>query len=284
MGHAPAAADLLNVWERGCSQSPLDRALSLLTLGHSEKKPEDFAELKIGERDGRLLELRGKVFGSRIVGQADCPACGQSIEMSFTVSEVQTVPLPEVPKTWAAKFGKYEINFRLPNSNDLATLVPGEEIATQKRRLVQRCVLSAKSGSQPVAADELPEHTLRALSERMSQLDPQGDVQLALTCPRCSRRWDAPFDIASFLWREVHAWAVRLLRDVHVLASAYGWRESGHPRDDSIATAGVSRIDRTNERLPRQSDRAYGFSGRCASPVAIALRTSPSDSRTKERT
>jgi len=225
MGYAPTVADLLNVWERGRSQSAVDRALSLLTLGHCEEKREDLAELKIGERDARLLELRGNVFGSRIAGRADCPACGQSIEMNFNVSEVQTVPGSEVPETCAAKFGKYEINFRLPNSNDLAALVPGDDIATGKRRLVQRCVLKAKSSGRPIGADQLPDDAVTALSERMSELDPQGDVQLALSCPQCSHRWDAPLDIASFVWSEIHAWAVRLLRDVHVLASAYGWRE-----------------------------------------------------------
>jgi hypothetical protein len=226
MGYALTAADLLNVWERGCSQSPVDRALSLLTLGQSEAKPEDLAQLKIGERDARLLELRGNLFGSRIAGRADCPACGQSMEMNFAVSELQTGPASEVPETCAAKFGKYEINFRLPNSNDLATLGPGDDIPTEKGRLVQRCVLNANSSGQPVGADQLPEDTVTALSERMSELDPQGDVQLALSCPQCSHRWHAPFDIASFVWSEIHAWAMRLLRDVHVLASTYGWNEA----------------------------------------------------------
>lgn len=226
MGYAPTADDLLNVWERGRSQSPVDRALSLLALGNVGEKPEDLARLKIGERDARLLELRGNVFGLRIAARVDCPGCGQSIEMNFTVSEVQTVPTSEVAETCAAKFGKYEINFRLPNSNDLAALVPGDDIATQKRRLLQRCVLNAKSRGQPVASDQLPDDTVTALSEQMSKFDPQGDVQLALSCPQCSHRWDAPLDIASFVWSEIHAWAVRLLHDVHALALAYSWRES----------------------------------------------------------
>jgi hypothetical protein len=226
MGYAPTAADLLNVWERGRSQSPVDRALSLLTLGNAGEKPEALAGLKIGERDARLLELRGNVFGPRIAARVDCPACGQSIEMNFTVSEVQTVTASEVAETCAAKFGKYEINFRLPNSNDLAAVVPGDDIATQKRRLLQRCVLNAKSRGQPVAPDQLLDDTVTALSEQMSKFDPQGDVQLALSCPQCSHRWDAPLDIVSFVWSEIHAWAVRLLHDVHALALAYSWRES----------------------------------------------------------
>jgi uncharacterized protein (UPF0212 family) len=225
MGYALTAADLLNVWERGRSQSPVHRSLSLLQVAIRESTREALAQVGIGRRDAELLKLREKIFGSCMTGHANCPACGQQMEMNFTVAEVQTTPLPELPETCTEIFGDCEISFRLPNSSDLATLVPGDNLAIQKRRLVQLCVLNAKSSGQPVVADQLLEDTVTALSERMSELDPQGDVQLALSCPQCSHHWDAPLDIASFVWSEIHAWAVRLLRDVHVLASAYGWRE-----------------------------------------------------------
>jgi hypothetical protein len=226
MEYGPTAADLLNVWERGCSQSPVDRALSLLQVAMRESPREALAQFGIGRRDAELLKLREKVFGSRMTGHANCPACGQQMEMNFTVAEVQATPLPELPETCAEIFGDCEISFRLPNSVDLATLVPGDDLAAQKRRLVQRCVLNAKCSGQLVAADQLREDTVTALSERMSELDPQGDVQLALSCPLCSHRWDAPLDIVSFVWSEIHAWAVRLLHDIHALALAYSWRES----------------------------------------------------------
>jgi hypothetical protein len=60
----------------------------------------------------------------------------------------------------------------------------------------------------------------------MAEADALGDVQLALTCPQCGHEWQAPFDIASFLWTEINAWAHRTLQDVHELARAYGWREA----------------------------------------------------------
>ena len=47
-----------------------------------------------------------------------------------------------------------------------------------------------------------------------------------LSCPACAGAWSATFDIAGFLWKEIHAWAKTALRGVHVLARAYGWRES----------------------------------------------------------
>jgi hypothetical protein len=33
------------------------------------------------------------------------------------------------------------------------------------------------------------------------------------------------FDVAEFLWREIDAWAKRVLEEVHTLASAYGWAQ-----------------------------------------------------------
>ena len=38
-------------------------------------------------------------------------------------------------------------------------------------------------------------------------------------------RWRAVFDIVTFFWSEIEAWACRILREVHILASAYGWCE-----------------------------------------------------------
>ena len=60
----------------------------------------------------------------------------------------------------------------------------------------------------------------------MARADPQADVTFSITCPACGHAWQAIFDIVSFFWREVNAWSYRLLYEVHLLASAYGWREA----------------------------------------------------------
>jgi hypothetical protein len=33
------------------------------------------------------------------------------------------------------------------------------------------------------------------------------------------------FDVVSYFWGEIEDWAMRLFRDVHSLAAAYGWSE-----------------------------------------------------------
>jgi hypothetical protein len=51
-------------------------------------------------------------------------------------------------------------------------------------------------------------------------------MQLALVCPTCGSGWAVAFDIVAFFWTELQAWAQRMLRDIHTLARAYGWREA----------------------------------------------------------
>jgi hypothetical protein len=72
----------------------------------------------------------------------------------------------------------------------------------------------------------LPDSVIQAVLERMGHADPQANLEIELSCPACSHNWQETFDIVSFLWSEITAWAIRILREVHVLASAYGWREA----------------------------------------------------------
>src|SRR5476651_313372 len=132
MEHALSAAELLNVWERVRSLPPTDGALLLMASADAGISREELAQFSIGRRDAELLRLREKLFGSRMAGRADCPACGQPMEMNFSIAEIQAAPPPEPAEHFTADFGEYEISFRLPNSSDLATLVPGEDVSTQK--------------------------------------------------------------------------------------------------------------------------------------------------------
>ena len=118
------------------------------------------------------------------------------------------------------------MEFRLPTSLDLASLDPAADLETNRQHLLQRCVTAARRGGREVAAAELPMEVAAAIAQRMADADPQADVQLALACPKCQHAWKAPLDIVSYFWTEIDAWAGRLLREVHALAYAYGWREA----------------------------------------------------------
>jgi hypothetical protein len=221
------ARDLLDLWERGLIQSPLQRALDLLAAAYPDLSLQQLRELPIGQRDLRLMAVREALFGQRLDCLTSCPACRERLELTFDIAQLRTTPHEAgVMETYSLATGDYEIQFRLPNSADLSHIAGLSDAAEARRSLFERCVHQASREGVPMVAGELPEEILQAAADRMAEIDPQADMQIALTCPACAQQWSAPFDIASYMWTEIHAWAVRLLHEIHRLASAYGWHEA----------------------------------------------------------
>lgn len=245
-------SELLGIWERGLNQSPVRRALGLLTAANPENFPAQLAELSIGQRDGLLMTLREWMFGSQIQSIATCPHCSDRLELAFNISDIR-VPVITAEKHKVSllsrlfrrnqksnnqpcsfRFADYELQFRLPNSLDLVacvTQIPAlnsgtSDTTSPQRILLERCLLVARHRGKKQSIEQLPADAIAAVVAQMAEIDPQANVQLNLTCPGCSHQWRSHFDIVSFFWSEIHAWAVRTLREIHVLASAYGWREA----------------------------------------------------------
>jgi hypothetical protein len=223
---ALTASTLLGAWERALSQSPAQRALTLLQLVGTELPTERLAALTIGQRDAHLLDLRESAFGSQMTGLAACPACSRQLELNFKVSSVRVAPPIDALGPCTLTHADYQVEFRLPNGDDFTALTPDLDLPANRRRLLERCLLNVRCNGEVVPFDELPAELKTAVSDRMAERDPQADVQLSLACPDCGHRWQAPFDILSYFWAEIHVWATRLLRDIHTLASAHGWREA----------------------------------------------------------
>jgi hypothetical protein len=220
-----AAQELLDAWERGVGEPLVRRALALLAAACPECLPEALARESVGRRDARLLTLREWIFGPRLVSLAACPACGERLETAFDVADIRVAETGDGTEPISLSVAGRELTFRLPNSLDLAALAAGEDLDGARRRLLGRCLLAAPGEPAEAAVERLPEEALQAVADRMAAADPQGDVQLSLQCPACAHAWLAAFDIASYLWTEVDAWARVLLVEIHALASAYGWRE-----------------------------------------------------------
>src|SRR4051812_27885992 len=209
-----SASELLDAWERGLGQRPAERALTLLAAASPGTSPDALTGLSIGRRDAGLLAIREQTFGSSVTGIADCPNCSERIELTFDVSEIAMPDAPVATESFTAS----GVRFRLPDSRDLLALTGSGDVASGRALLLRRCVVDRE-------ADSLTDDDVAAIVSAMAEADPQADVQLDLSCPACQHQWFAVFDIASFLWTEVNAWAHRTLQDVHRLAVAYGWRE-----------------------------------------------------------
>jgi len=222
---ALSAKELLDAWEKGLGRPSVERPLPLLSAFTGEGT-EALSRLSIGRRDAALLALRESVFGPRLVCVASCPACGERLELTLEAGELLVGPQTDQPSAIALEAFGYEVRFRLPDTADLASLAPGEDPSTARRRLLVRCVLSARRGGEELDARELPDEVLEAVAGRMGDEDPQGDLRFSLSCPACAHVWQEAFDIGQFLWGELNAWAGRTLGEVHRLAKAYGWREA----------------------------------------------------------
>jgi hypothetical protein len=224
-----SAWDLLNVWERGWAQTATQRALLLLAAASPDTPTHTLAELSIGQRDGCLLALRELVFGPQLVCLATCPACRERLELNFCVADIRTAGGADEARASepiSLSAGGCEALFRLPNSLDLAAIASHQDAAEGRRLLLARCLVYVRRDGEALDPAHMPEDVVSAVVERMAQADPQADVQLDLSCPVCDHEWRAAFDIGSFFWGEIDAWAHRTLHQVHALATAYGWREA----------------------------------------------------------
>ena len=228
-----SASEQLRVWERGRRRTSAWRCLLLLAAASPERSLDELAQFSIGERDARLLTLREWMFGTRIESIVACPECSERLELMFDVADIRAENAPENSPpgaTYLLQSDGYEVRFRPPNSIDLEAIIECQDIEFARDRLMTRCALEIKSSKGKAnvkkRVNQLPPKVINALIEKIAQVDPQANVQLSLTCPACQHGWSAAFDIASFLWSEINDWAERILREIHLIATAYGWREA----------------------------------------------------------
>ena len=223
---------MLRIWEVALLQHPVDRALTILTVAMPEMPGDELLELSVGQRDAYLLTARQAAFGSQLACFTECAACHEHLELALNVEDIRLMPETENAIHRTSNSAReitiegYEIHFRLPNSTDLALIVGCNDVLDARSLLVQRCILHVAQEGVGVEIQTLPETVITVLAEYMVECDPQAEVQLDLSCPACGYCWKMMFDIVSFFWSEICAQARRLLREVHTLARAYGWREA----------------------------------------------------------
>jgi hypothetical protein len=220
------ASDILNIWEEGKPSRWVDRGLLLLAAWDGTKSIETLSALTIGERDACLLEMRDKLFGPHLLCIAACPRCSQQLEFDLKGPDLKIKKPDAAGDVFTINEGDYQVSFRLPNSRDLSDLPQDSDETLMRQQIIQRCFNQALRSGREIPPDALPEKILSAVVGCMSEMDPQADLRLGLECPQCKNRWDEVFDILPFLWSEIQSCALRLLREVHVLASAYGWSEA----------------------------------------------------------
>jgi hypothetical protein len=219
--------ELLQLWETGSEQTLIDKTLLLLAKT-SPETPGTLAMLSIGERDEMLLTLREYLFGTKLLNTATCPYCSNMVEWEINSSDLHLQPIPSFPVNNYFGFVKndVEIKYRLPNSNDLLKVIrSADAYLLNPEKLLTDCIVDIRCNNKNLGAEALDKDLLRELDLQISKDDPQADIGMLLNCPACLNKWEAKFDIVTYLWTEIDIWATHLLHEVYLLASSFGWSE-----------------------------------------------------------
>jgi len=200
--------ELLAAWEAAAAAAPPARGAALLHAADPRLSLDELLRLPVGRLDTRLVALRQAWFGDALTGMTTCAHCGARAELELRLSDFPRED--DVPETFAVG----ELQCRLPDTRDLLAIA-SLDAESARRALAMRIA----------GAGTLSDETVDAIARALEKADPGGDVRIAASCPECDGGCEAVFDPSSFLWSEVNAAAVRLLRDVHALAAAYGWTE-----------------------------------------------------------
>lgn len=221
--HIPSNSELLALWERGSTEDRIDRALSILFVCTGE--PRDIlASLGIGARDRVLVEIYEHLFGPMLDAFAQCPSCDEPLQYSLDIRDLVASPPPSAEPLQLTTDGA-SLRLRLPDSFVLAGISGCTDLAVATRRLTEHCVLEAIVEGKPMSPHELPEDLMEPISAALAAADPAMEILIDLRCMSCSHGWQIVFDIEHFLWTRISSTARRLLREVHALATAYGWSE-----------------------------------------------------------
>jgi hypothetical protein len=212
--------DFLELWEMGAGLHPLDQGLLAIQAAFPEASYQELANWPLGRRNQALAAVHCASFGPEFQCWTSCPQCGEKIEVSldgrFVASREATSALEPVVVDGYA--------FRPPTSRDLARLARDgaanqNDLALAVRLLLETCRVEKDS---PV---EWREEFVAQVEEKLADADPLAEILLTFECPACGAVCDKPLDLPAFLWAEISSAGRRLLSEVHVLASAYGWTE-----------------------------------------------------------
>lgn len=216
--------EIIQLWETANRYHLIDQALAILQAVLPDQSRDELAALTLGQRDALLLSLRKATFGDLLPGTSICPGCSTTIEFELSCSSL--VGEAAEPRRQRLLQDGYSATVRPLNSFDLAAAA-GADTASQARAvLLSRCVSDPRYQDRSIAADALPVEIQQRVAETALAADPGAEILLDLSCPDCRRSWQSVVDVGYVLWLEISTRALRLLMEVHVLASAYGWGEA----------------------------------------------------------
>lgn len=197
-------------------------AQAVATLGGQPAGYRELASLCVADRQLLMLRLGQRLDGDRVWLTGCCEACRSPFDFSLERSAVPITPAGAGYPLASATLRGQRVTLRVPTGADQEQLAELDDRAALET-LLKRCLV-AIDGRPPgtcFAADLAPEE-LALLEQAVEGVAPGLATRLLVACPECGAKQTLRFDPYDFRSLSVEA----LLREVHLLASAYHWSEA----------------------------------------------------------
>jgi hypothetical protein len=211
------AERVLRIWEAGGDRPPAERAgLALELLAQSDASSALHAD------DSASMTLLISLFGSRLDVVVRCSQCENDFDLTLDLIDF-SAPVRDVNPV-SVEWNGFAALVRPPCRQDLVEIGTGLTPDEFASALFARCVEQATCSGRPIEPHALPIQVRSAAAAALSLQGAEGPA-VDLQCGACGHEWLAPLDAAGALLRKIDDRALRLLDDVHRIASAYHWSE-----------------------------------------------------------
>lgn len=219
------AAGVLDLSEGGSAMDSSRRRLLLVSAGVAGTGEVDTGRFSLSAAERILLEVRRRTFGESLRGNLCCPACGMTLAVQIDATQLMDDNPVGAPGPVTVEVDGLRVVARIPTLDDLVAAAGAGTSAAIRLHLVDACIVAAYGPDGEVETSDLHDDVIAHVGDALVAADQFAELRLAPTCDACGATWLALVDMGRWLWDEVEAAAERLLDQVHLLASAYGWSE-----------------------------------------------------------
>ncbi|SCX79590.1 hypothetical protein [Nitrosospira sp. Nsp13] len=214
--------------------SSAEPAVVLVLLGRLVVNT-DLAALTVSQVDRLLAAVYDMLYGDRAECQVRCKACREGYEFTLSLSTIIAaqdaawIGPPAADGTWTLSDGR---RLRAPKLGDL------EAAKQQPEALFARLVVAGDPTTRPELVTEFLDRAAPLLS-----------FDLSAPCPHCGSEEIVYFDLSRYLSQRLAGERVLMLREIHLIASRYGWSHSEImqlSRDDRRGYAGLIGAERAS--------------------------------------
>jgi hypothetical protein len=217
----------------------LERVVTFGELTVKLEPHETIRNLTLGDRIALILQVRKAVFGEKIQAVLKCPICKEALSLDFSVRSLLQPAKPSPKTAYTVEFENFVFIVKAVTGADLELVASVQDGENPQEQLARICIIS----STPPLPEKLSDELILAVSLKLQEIDPQADIVLSITCPKCIQPFQVPLDIEDYFFKEITARLKQLEREIHWIALNYHWSE------DAILSLPVSKRKRYIELI-----------------------------------